>query len=233
GELYDPDGAIGPGDDETPVGEFNVGGRCLQYMRGELFTLLDHLGRGLHDRGAAVHDRFRAAGAAARQQLVAVSLQETDTVERNPELFAQHLREWRRVTLPVIERAGDDSDRAVGFEADAAHLLAGRRGDFEKVAEAQPTHLSALTASAFAAPEAFPVGGFQRPLEQARKVAAVVIASRSRLERKLARPDLVAPAQLQAIDTDLGRGGIDQPLHIVVALGPPRPAIGGDVRGIG
>src|SRR5713101_873641 len=141
-------------------------------MGGDLLALVDHLGRSFHDRGAAVHDRFRAAGAAADEQLVAVTLQEADALEWDAELFAQHLREWRGVALAVIERAGDDGDGAVGFEADAAHLLRWRRGHFEKAADAEPAHFSALSALALSAREALGVGEFERVLEHAGKVAA-------------------------------------------------------------
>ena len=123
GELHDPDRAVGAGDDEASLRELDVGGRRFEHVRGDLLALLDHLGGGFHDRGAAVHDRFRAAGAAAGEQLVAVALQQADALERNAELLAQHLRERRGVALAVIERAGDDGDGAVGLEADAAHLL--------------------------------------------------------------------------------------------------------------
>ena len=90
---------------------------------GDLLALLDHLGGRFDDRGAAMHHRARAAGAAADDQLVAVALQQPDAVERDAELLAQHLRERRGVALAVIERAGDDGDVAVRLEADAAHLL--------------------------------------------------------------------------------------------------------------
>src|SRR5947208_10930119 len=120
-------------------------------MRGDLLALLVHLGSRFDDRGAAVHDRFRAAGAASRQELVAVSLQQTDALERNAEPLAEYLRERRRVTLPVIERAGDDGDAAVRFEPDASHFLARRCRHLEKASDAESAHLCALAALAFAA----------------------------------------------------------------------------------
>src|SRR5262252_6279654 len=135
---------------------------------------------------------------------MAVALQEADALERNAELLAQHLRERRGVTLAIVQGTGDDGDGAVGFETDAAHLLARRRCDLEKAADAKSAHLSALAALAFAAREALDVGDLERVLEHARKVAAVVVASRCRLDRKLARLDLVAPAQVEAIDPHLG-----------------------------
>src|SRR5262249_54014913 len=194
-------------------------------------ALLDHLGGCFHDRGAAVHDRFRTAGAAAGEQLVAVALQQADALERNAELFAQHLRERCGVTLAVIPRARDDGDGAGGFETDAAHLLARWRRDFEKAADTEPAHLSALAALAFAAREALDVGDLECVLEHARKVAAVIVASRCRLDRKFARLDLVAPAQGEAVDPHLGGRRVDQSLHLVGALGPAGAAVGRELRG--
>ena len=125
-------------------------GGGFEHVRGDLLALLDHLVGGFDDRGAAVHDRFRAAGAAAGEQLVAVALQQADALERDAELLGQHLRERRGVALAVVERAGDDGDGAVGLEADAAHLLRRRRGDFEEAADAEAAHLAALAALALA-----------------------------------------------------------------------------------
>ena len=45
--------------------------------------------------------------------------------------------------------------------------------------------------------------------------------------------DVVAPAQLDPVDPHLGRGGVDQPLHVVVALRPPGAAIGADRGRVG
>ena len=202
-------------------------------MGGDLPALLDHLGGSLHDRGAAVHDRFRSAGAAAGEELVAVALEQTDALERDAEPLAQHLRERRGMALAVIEGAGDDGDGAVGLEADAAHLLRRRCRDLEKAADAEPAHAAALAALSLAAPETLGVGGLERMLEHARKIAAVVVAPRCHLARQLARPDLVAPAQFQPIDPHLDGGGVDQALHVVVAFRPAGAAIGGDVRGVG
>src|SRR5204863_3974689 len=118
--------------------------------------------RGLDDGLARIHHRARTAGAAAGQQFIAVALQQAHLLERHAELFAQHLRERRGVTLAVIERAGAERNAAVGVEADAAHFLVGRRGDFEEAADADAAHAAALLALALSLVEAFPVRGIQR-----------------------------------------------------------------------
>src|SRR4051794_7560981 len=160
-ELHDSDRAVGAGDHEPSLRKLDVSGRGFEDVRGDLLALIDHLRGRLHDGGAAVHDRFRAAGAAAREQLVAVALEEADAFKRDAEFVGQDLREGRGMTLSIIERAGDDGDRTVGFEADAAHLLARWRGDFEEAANPKPAHLSAFAALAFAAGGAPFLGGLQ------------------------------------------------------------------------
>src|SRR6202011_1345264 len=87
-------------------------------------------------RVAADDHRFRAAGAAAGDQLVAVALQEADAPERDAEPCGKDLGEGRGMPLAVIERPGDDRDIAIRLEADATHLAAGRPGQFEIVADA-------------------------------------------------------------------------------------------------
>ena len=149
---------------------------------------------------AGVHHRARAAGAAAGDQLVAVALQEADLLERHAELLAQHLRERRGVALAVVERAGADGDAAVGVERDAAHLLVGRRGDFEIAADADAAQLAALLALALALVEALPVGGLERLLQDRREVAAVIGGAGGGLARDLALADLVLAAKLDAVE---------------------------------
>ena len=57
-------------------------------MRRELLAIFDDLGRALNDRGAAMHQRLRAAGAAADRDCVAVTLDKLYLVDRDAELIA-------------------------------------------------------------------------------------------------------------------------------------------------
>ena len=92
-----------------------------------------------------------------------------------PSRLDQHLRERRRVALAVVERAGDDGDGAVGLEADAAHLLVGRRGDFEIVADAaMPRSLPRFLLSRLALGKAFQSASFRAWSSTRREFAAVV-----------------------------------------------------------
>ena len=77
----------------------------------------------------------------------------------------QHLREGGGVALAVIKRAGDDRDRAVGLEADAAHFVAGIGGNFEVLADAAAPHLAPCLALRAPRRIAVPVGGGQRLVE--------------------------------------------------------------------
>src|SRR6185312_9998381 len=142
GQIENTDRAVRADDGEAALAEFDIGGRGFEHHGGDLLAALDHLLARFDDRRAARHDRARAAGAAAEQQLVAVALQEADAVEGDAETVHQHLREGRVMALAVIERAGDDGDAAIRIEADAAHLLALRRGHFEIGADADAANLA-------------------------------------------------------------------------------------------
>src|SRR5438094_229606 len=76
GELHDADRAVGADDGEIAGGELDIGDRGFEHEGGDRLAALDHLLAGLDDGGAARHHRFRAAGAAAGDQLVAVALDE-------------------------------------------------------------------------------------------------------------------------------------------------------------
>src|SRR5262249_61162588 len=104
--------------------------------RGELLAVLDDLRRAWPDRGAAMHQRLRPAGAAADHNTIAVALHEFDLFDRNAELIAQDLRERRRMAHAEIERAGRERYRAVGIKRDRRKLLHGRRVHFGIVGNA-------------------------------------------------------------------------------------------------
>jgi hypothetical protein len=62
-------------------------------MSGDLDAVLTDLFGTFDDHGAARHKRFGTAGAAAGQQLVGITLQQVDLLERNAQPRRQHLRE--------------------------------------------------------------------------------------------------------------------------------------------
>ena len=102
-----------------------------------------------------------------------------------------------------------------------------RRGDFEIAADAaMPRSLPRLRLSRLRAAKPFQSASFERLVEQRGEVAAVVGQVGGGRERQFPRLDVVAPAQLEPVDAHLAGGGVDQPLHEIVALGPAGAAIG-------
>src|ERR1700676_1170599 len=103
---------------------------------------------------------------------VAVALFEFYALEGDTELRGKHLREWRRMTLAIVERAGDQADRAVVFEHDLAELDVGRRGDFEVGADRDAPQLAAFAAFLLALGEVGVLGDLERLVEHALEIAA-------------------------------------------------------------
>jgi hypothetical protein len=79
------------------------------------------------------------------------------------------------MALAVVERAGDDGHVAVSLEADAAHFLVRRRGDFQIAADAEPAQLPRFFASRLRCLEAFHCRRLDRALEHGGEIAAVVL----------------------------------------------------------
>src|SRR3981189_561099 len=143
-------------------------------MRGGALALLDHQSRSLDDRHPAGGDGARAAGAAAGMHEVAVALFEFYAVEGDAELGGENLRERRRMSLTIVERAGDQPHRAVILEHDLAELDAGGCGDFEIGADGNASELAALAALLFPFGETGVIGNLERLVKHALEIAAVV-----------------------------------------------------------
>ena len=232
GEFKQTDRAVGAGDGEAPVGEFDVAFGGFQFVGRGRLALGDHQIAGFDDRGTARHDRARAAGAAAAVHDIAVVLHQADAVERDTKFCSKHLRERRRMALAVIERAGGQKHGAVRFEIDLAEFgEAGRH--FEITADRDAAQLAALARLALALGEAGVVGQFQRLVEHGGEVAGIVGHAVGGGERNLRRLDQVAAAQGQAVDAHLGGGAIQQALHEVIGFGAACAAIGAHERGVG
>ena len=80
--------------------------------------------------------------------------------------------------------------------------------------------------------KAFPVGELQRLVHHGVVVAAVVQHAERVLVGQLLRLEQVAAAQLDAVEAELPRGDVDQPLHHVHHLGPAGAAVGPGRRGV-
>src|SRR6202158_1778203 len=125
---------------------------------------------------------------------VAVALFELDAFEGDTELSAEHLRKGCRVTLTIVERAGDQPDRAVILEHDLAEFDAGRRGDYEIGADGNASQLAVLAALLPALGEIGVVGDLKRLVEDALEIAAVIGDAGRCCERHLRGLDEIALA---------------------------------------
>jgi hypothetical protein len=137
------------------------------------------------------------------------------------------------VALAVVERACRQRHAAVGIEGDLAEFAVRRRGDLEIGADCDPAQLAALAAFLPALGEIGVIGDLQRLVEDADEIAAVVGQAGSGGEGHLRRLDEVALAQGQRAEAHLGRGAVDQALHVVVRLRPACAAIGAQMRDVG
>ena len=137
------------------------------------------------------------------------------------------------MTLTVIERAGGELHRAVGQEADLAEFAARRCRHFEVGTDRDAPQLAASAAFLLPLGKIGEIRNFQRFVEDASEIAAVIGHAGSGCERQLRRLDEVLLAQGDAVDPHLVGGAIDQPFHVVIGFGPSGAAIGPHQRGVG
>jgi hypothetical protein len=76
------------------------------------------LGRGVHDRGAAVLHRLAARREAFVRGLAGIRGHQLERAERHVELLCRHLQEGGLDALTKFGLAGEDGDAAVGGDAD-------------------------------------------------------------------------------------------------------------------
>ncbi len=131
------DRAVGAGDGEGAVVEFDVACVGLEMVRGDNLALVDDLVRRLGQRAAAQAGGTGAKGAMAVGHLVSVALDIADLLEFKPQPVGQQLLEDRLVALPVIVGAEFDGRAAVGVEADLRTLVEQAGGLFDGVGDAE------------------------------------------------------------------------------------------------
>ena len=85
-QIHDADRAVGAGDGEAALCEFDIAFGSLHQMRGGLLAFCNYERGGFHDRLTGRCDRARAAGAAAEADEIAVVLLQRDLFEGNAEL---------------------------------------------------------------------------------------------------------------------------------------------------
>ena len=232
-QLRNADGPVGPRHHEPSCAELDVRRRGLERLAGQFLSFLDDKVRGLRDRRAAHHHRARAAGAGAEHELVGVALHEADAFERHAKARREHLRERRRVPLPIVERPRNQLDTAIPLKGNAPHFLVRRRRHLEVAADPEPAQLSPFFRFCFSKLEVLHVSSLKGFFENLSKIPAVVRHPRGGLVRDLLRPHVVAPAQLEPVDPHLARCRVDQALHVVVRLRPTCAAISAHRRGVG
>ena len=86
---------------------------------------------------------------------------------------------------------------------------------------AAPAQPSARTAFLLAGLEPVPIGTKQCLIKKSREFAAVVTRAVGRFVWHHLRKYVVATTQFDSAPSHLGRRGVDQTFHIVIALGPP------------
>src|SRR5207237_7956424 len=97
--LLDADPAVGAGDRENALVEFNISLGCLELVGRYFAALLDDLARGEADRGTADGEGARAAGAAPEAHDIAVALEDADALEGESEFFRHELGIGRLMPL--------------------------------------------------------------------------------------------------------------------------------------
>jgi hypothetical protein len=101
GKGREIDTTVGADDARGSLDEFDVGGRGLELVGGQLLQLLGQIVAGAGRRNAAQRDGARAARATALFQFVAVALAYLDLVDAEAELVGDELRIGGGMALPV------------------------------------------------------------------------------------------------------------------------------------
>src|SRR5207244_1613282 len=81
--------------------------------------------------------------------------------------------------------------------------------------------------------ETLPGGQLDKPVDDAREIAAVVDLAEVGAIREILRPDEIAPPDLYGVEPHLARGFLHQPLHEIVRLRPACPAVGAGRHAVG
>src|SRR5207302_1978251 len=231
-ELSEPDGAVGAGNPEGAVAILDVARRRLERLRGKLLAARNSLAARRHDRRAAHESGARSHAADAVRQ-VGVALNDMDFPKRDPQYFGDELRVRGFQPLPHRLRAGKHRDRAIGADPDVDRLGGKGTGPFQ--VHRQPSTPQPPAAARLLAPrrETFPVGELDKPVNDARKIAAVVDIAEVRAIREMLRPDEIAPPDLYRVEPHVARGFFHQPLHEIVRLRSASSAVGAGGHGVG
>ena len=135
--------AVGAGDREIAVGEFDVGVGGFEQMRGKRLALGDDL-VGRHPQGrAADHRRARAVGADAEGDAVGVAVDVLYVAGSSPSFSFEHLLEGRLVALALVLAAHQQRRIAAWVEADLGEFLTGPGRLLDRVGDADAAQFAA------------------------------------------------------------------------------------------
>ena len=176
GDFGVGDRAVGAGDADMAVGDFQIGDRRLQFVRGELLERGGERLRGARRHDRADGNRARAAGAVAAGDAIGVALHDLHPFQGNVEILRNDLRIGRLVPLPVRLRADQQREIAVLVEREGAFFALAPRGAFDIARHADPANEPALSRFLGARAEARDVGFGEAGAHRALEVADVVIA---------------------------------------------------------
>ena len=127
GGLEQADGAVGPGHDETPPDEFDIGLGDFEHGGGDPPAFVDDLVGGLGRHPGAEPHRARRGRAAAGLHPIGVAGDKPDPLGIDAEPFADDLREARFVPLARRHRAQHELDGARRDRSSARPARAARR----------------------------------------------------------------------------------------------------------
>src|SRR5213596_726085 len=231
-ELGQPDGAVGAGNPEGPIAILDVARGRLERLRRKLLAARNGLAaRGHH--GRAAHESRARSHAAYAIREVGVALNDMDFLNGDSQYFGEQLGIRGFQPLPHRLRAGERRERAIGADPYVDRL--GRKGTGPFQVDRQPPAPQPPAAARLLAPrrETLPVGQLDKPVDDAREIAAVVDIAEVRAIRKILRPDEIAPPNLYGVEPHLARGFLHQPLHEIVRLRPAGPAVGAGGHAVG
>ena len=233
GKLREIDADIGAGDRVAPGGVDKIGGRRFQRFGREITCFVQRFfGRHLQRRAAG--EERAARRTAEAHAAVGVALFDADALDRHVEGVHRQLRVARGNALAHGHGGGVDLDEAVGCDVHRHALFEhARTRPLQEGGQAAATQLAARLRRRTARVETGPVGKCEATVHHALELAAVNHLRHGVGVGHLLRAHHVAPAQRNAVDAELARGRVHQPLDEVDALGAARTAVGAggvDVR---
>ena len=213
---------------EKAILEIHIGCRNLHQRRRHQLALCDNGLAGLDHQGASeAHGAIRM-GAAARLHQRGVAAREPHIPGRDAQHVGHHLGEACLVALTRRLGAHHQLHTPFGIDRQLHPLMGGAHRRLHGIGEANARQLAAFRRRSAPRLKAAPVGELQRQLQIAREIAAVISEARRGAIGQRRPRNQVAAAQVDAVDSHVLRGHVEQALDHQRRLGPSRAAIGRD-----